>query len=407
MQLRDKHFFYRKKLSFKSKVLITVLFGIVLGNIYIYATTNIVKIIIGSNDSGFCQHHVTQCKNNYFYYDSECIYMCEGEKEAQKILDIQDVIGLAVDDEYMYILQENRLQKVTYNGFVCNERDDLGDIINIFVDQKYLYMGDGRTITILEKDSLGEVNRGSLIKRQCELQVSDGIMKVQYIGDLCIIKNYNNEMLINTSSSEVLLNKGCASVELFYNENFYSALYSDPLVIVRYEKNKISQFEMPESNEYFIPISSSSKIDGDKLILVGQNNNSNRNSISELKEIICKLLTGRKLYTGQHGAEANANRELMYHTFDCIYVYDLSSNKLLKHYKTRQGERIIYSDEEKIMTYYNHYVITYSSNDWKILDEKKVAYIKNGGIYHFELCGSKIFVFDEKYKLLDIVEVAS
>lgn len=406
MQLRNKYFLIRKeKLSFKSKTLIIVLFVIALGIIYIYNTTNIAKIIVESNDIGFCQHHATQCQNTYFYYDSERIYMREGKKEAQKILDIQDVIGLAADNEYIYILQKNRLLKVTYNGLVCSERDALKNITNIFIYQKYLYIGDGRTITILGKDSLVEVNRKGLIKRQCELQTFDGIIKVQYIGDLCIVKNYNSEILINPSSSEVLLNKKCEPVELFYNENVYSTLYDNPLVILRHEKNKISRFEMPESNEYFIPINSSSKVDGDKLILVGQYNQSNRNNISGFKEIIYKLLTGSKLLTGQHGGERNINSELLHHTFDCVYVYDLSSNKLLNHYKTNQGERIIYADEEKIMTYYNHYLITYSTGEWNILDKKEASYINNVGTCFFELCGCKIFIFDEKYKLLSTVDV--
>ena len=236
--------------------------------------------MVESNNMGFCQHHATQYQNTYFYYDSERIYMREGEKEAQKILDIQDVIGLAADNEYIYILQKNKLLKVTYNGLVCSERDALKDITDIFIYQKYLYIGNGRTITILEKDSLVEVNRESLIKRQCELQIFNGVIKLQYIGDLCIIKNFNSEILINPSSSEVLLNKKRAPIELFYNENVYSTLYNNPLVILRYEKSKISQFEMPESNEYFIPINNSSKIDGDKLILVGQYNQSNRENMS-------------------------------------------------------------------------------------------------------------------------------
>ena len=78
---------------------------------------------------------------------------------------------------------------------------------------------------------------------------------------------------------------------------------------------------------------------------------------------------------------------------------------LLDHYKTKQGERIIYADEEKIMTYYDHYVITYGTKEWKILDKKEASFIKNAGTYFFELCGRKIFIFDEKYKLVSTVDV--
>ena len=86
--------------------------------------------------------------------------------------------------------------------------------------------------------------------------------------------------------------------------------------------------------------------------------------------------------------------QLEYHYHDTYVKVNTADFKVQRH-KTRKFERIIYADDKKVVTYYNGKYITYSTDDWKVTDEKKADEIKNGGKYTFEACGEYIFVFDD------------
>ena len=82
------------------------------------------------------------------------------------------------------------------------------------------------------------------------------------------------------------------------------------------------------------------------------------------------------------------------HDYDAYIKVNTDDFKVQRH-KTRKFERIIYADDKKVVTYYNGKYITYSTDDWKVTDEKKADEIKNGGKYTFEACGEYVFVFDD------------
>lgn len=86
--------------------------------------------------------------------------------------------------------------------------------------------------------------------------------------------------------------------------------------------------------------------------------------------------------------------ELEYHYHDTYVKVNTADFKVQRH-KTKKFERIIYADDNKVMTYYNGKYLTYSADDWKVTDEKKADEIKNDGKYTFEACGEYVFVFDD------------
>ena len=83
------------------------------------------------------------------------------------------------------------------------------------------------------------------------------------------------------------------------------------------------------------------------------------------------------------------------HISDIIALIDANDMKIEKEYKTQKGERIIYADTEKVITYYRGKYITYSTKNWEQIDSHKAAEIKKNGSYTFETCGNYIFVFDD------------
>ncbi|WP_297960869.1 hypothetical protein [uncultured Ruminococcus sp.] len=83
------------------------------------------------------------------------------------------------------------------------------------------------------------------------------------------------------------------------------------------------------------------------------------------------------------------------HISDIIAVIDANDMRIEKEYKTKKGERILYADTEKAVTYYRGKYITYSTKNWKKIDSHKASEIKKDGSYTFETCGNYIFVFDD------------
>lgn len=86
--------------------------------------------------------------------------------------------------------------------------------------------------------------------------------------------------------------------------------------------------------------------------------------------------------------------DLNTHQYDVLTVYDIKDNEA-KNFKTGKGEKIIYADEDEIITYYKNSCITYSTADLKKIKEETMDKIKSGGSYVFTVCGEYIWLFDE------------
>ena len=86
--------------------------------------------------------------------------------------------------------------------------------------------------------------------------------------------------------------------------------------------------------------------------------------------------------------------DLNTHQYDVLTVYDIKDNEA-KNFKTRKGEKIIYADEDEIITYYKNSCITYSTDDLKKIKEETMDKIKSGRSYVFTVCGEYIWLFDE------------
>lgn len=95
------------------------------------------------------------------------------------------------------------------------------------------------------------------------------------------------------------------------------------------------------------------------------------------------------------------------HRWDCVNVIDSETFEFISSNKTKKYERIIYADENKAITFYSGNYLTYSLEDWEVIDKQKADEIKDGGSYTFETCGEYIFVFDDDTgELLNTISVA-
>ncbi len=86
---------------------------------------------------------------------------------------------------------------------------------------------------------------------------------------------------------------------------------------------------------------------------------------------------------------------LKYHNYDSYIVFDSESGEVKYQHNFSRFERVIYVDDKKAITYSKGTYLTYSLDDFKVIDSKVAAEIKSGGSYTFEICGDYIFVFDD------------
>ncbi len=86
---------------------------------------------------------------------------------------------------------------------------------------------------------------------------------------------------------------------------------------------------------------------------------------------------------------------LKYHNYDSYIVFDSESGEVKYQHNFSRFERVIYVDDKKAITYSKEKYITYSLDDFKVIDTKTATEIKSGGSYTFEICGNYIFVFDD------------
>lgn len=208
--------------------------------------------------------------------------------------------------------------------------------------------------------------------------------------------DYSQAIQVSKNENIMFAEQEC---NLQFGKSRYRFSNSTPCNLEKVTNGKSEEIINFPSGVYFK--SNNTKIINNKLIIIGQVNN----DFSKVyKYYLYKLFNGT-LIEGRKGEEYPVDRELIFHTCDIIYSYDMVSNQLINQYTTKQGERVIYADEDKVITYHKHKLITYSIKDWKIQGEQKATYIKNSGIYYFQVYQDNIFIYNEAYKLMDMIEV--
>jgi len=96
---------------------------------------------------------------------------------------------------------------------------------------------------------------------------------------------------------------------------------------------------------------------------------------------------------------------LRFHKYDNITIIDILTGEE-KIIETKSGEKVIYLDDKKAITYYKGEYIYYHIDNWEKYRSEKADEINCHSVYRFESCGDYIFVFDKNYsKLLNRIAI--
>ena len=191
-------------------------------------------------------------------------------------------------------------------------------------------------------------------------------------------------LLINSEHNEYLYNRASSRI-LNITESDYLYLRAhtkDGIVVVK-------QSLLEDTNEeLIIP-----EISGDEL--------SYKTYYNDLKNVIY-IAASRSVPTHH----VPLFEEMRRHDGDVLSVFDIVNEKYTYVYKTKKFERVLYSDTQKAITYYDHSYYTYSLEDWTVINTMPANEIHEGGSYVFDTCGEYIFIFDgDSGELLNKIKI--
>lgn len=125
------------------------------------------------------------------------------------------------------------------------------------------------------------------------------------------------------------------------------------------------------------------------------------------KEYIISVAQNTTLRSLRREPPTSTSCEMSKHKNDYLFIFKSKDCTEQFDRETKTFERILYVDNEKVLTYYNGKYLTYSLDEWKVIDKQPAKEIKNGGLYTFEICNEYIFVFDYvSGELLNTIDVS-
>ena len=321
-------------------------------------------------DNNYNHNNICSVDGDFYYTKGDSIYKLSGEK----IIEGLKSPLICSYDNCFYVYSDNLLMRFD-NNMNMSEKYELGaEILSFGIKDNYFCGIDNELEPyILDLDSSEAMQYPSLNN-----SFDNSYLKYYETDGLKIISSDHDDNIELKSS----------------------AIVSDDSIITRY-RNDYGEYIIQNNAAKLI---ASSALNTSEPTLVKLSYKTGEGSRSDIisgyyPEVISA--TDQKIvFTGiRIPSDPHKNIEDMCcvkeHISDIIAVIDANDMKIEKEHKTKKGERILYADTVKAITYYSGKYITYSTKNWKKIDSHKASEIKKNGSYTFETCGNYIFVFDD------------
>ncbi|MCR5601275.1 MAG: hypothetical protein K6G33_11110 [Ruminococcus sp.] len=333
-----------------------------------------------SIDNDYSKNHICFIGKDYYYTIGDSI-----SKNNNEILTKSFKSPLICScDNYLYVYSDNFLMK--FDNDLLSEQYDIGREIRAFGIKNNIFCGIDKDFSpcIIELDTMKEMTISpetiSFDKSYLNYSEFDNFKVIssehddsQYLKSCAIIYNGEiiarckgeyGEFIIHTKGEELIVS---------------SALNTSEPDIEKLDYSTRENLQSDIFGGYFPEIALEEK---SKITFIGVSASSNPNISIE---------------------DCLADK---YHQSDIVAVINSDDMKIEKRHETKKGERILYADSEKAVTYYHGKYITRSLKDWKKLNSQKASEIKKYGKYSFDACGDYVFVFDENTgKLLNKIPI--
>ena len=358
------------KVFFKHKILAVIMLILAVVLFYIFVW-NKPKIKADVNTVVFPTTSCQRVGDDYFYISGKSV-KCFSGGEEKTVYEGTEPYRICADEQHLFVCD---------SGIKCVELESgkINTIINAKdQDVWHIYADNGCLFYRIASEKLKCLDiKTDETKDAIELlnDKSEGFHKQRFSDDKWIIASISDGELgsfeICDDDMTLLFTTGAKYVEK-NNVIFGTGIKRDYFCISFYKNDgtEIKIIDLPRHDRQ-----------------TGENTIIGNNCIAVTTAVKQPFSFGR---TG----DANYYPQLENHDYDAYIKVNTDDFKLVRH-ETKKFERIIYANNNKVVTYYNGKYITYSADDWNVVSEKDADEIKDGGMYTFKACGEYVFVFDD------------
>lgn len=322
---------------------------------------------------------------NYYYLQADGIYL--NSDEDKKLISVFDCIQFLVKENNIYCLtvESNVCQMRIFDITSLQEIDTIyfseseGRVYLLGITDKTLiycyYDKDIKKINIVSYDILSKVKKNDLSKN-----FFDTSEILYYTDDDLFLASYNSGSIFSQQSINKIGFNYKVSSEIFGFVGSTKLLYTDNVNLSNIYIYDFLTDELVKSN-----ISDNSKISNCKIQL---------SYIDKSIDTFALIGNSASPFIFE-GGDFNFSNQLKYHNHDVLTIFDSGNGNIMQEKSFKTFERILYIDNEKVITYRNGKYLFYDLDNWDLIRKLSADEIKNGGFYTFEICGDYIFVFDD------------
>ncbi|HRR76168.1 MAG TPA: hypothetical protein P5191_05055 [Ruminococcus sp.] len=358
-------------------------------------------IINNCNENCITNSRICNNGNDYYYVDNKGrIHHLYNDNEI--INDGDDFKFITCNSHYIYAGTENKLYKLSFEGEIVNEisTDMIDRFYNVITgiqanEDCIICALGGDSYIFLDLNTLNSINLNAFMKNNKNIQsgnvniyTNSNISLVHLLGTIDLFKpNYSGGIIINNNT--ILLGSLGTDRIIGLSDKIglesCSALNGTTLIDFVNEK----EYQVDKTDIRHLSLSN------DKIVTFRSNYS---NGLGQALSF--------PYYEFSNLDEGFINEApLRFHKYDTITVLDPLSGEE-KNIETRSGEKVIYLDDKKAITYYKGEYLYYHIDTWEKYRSEKANEINHHSVYRFESCGDYIFVFDKNYsKLLNRIEI--
>ena len=353
-------------------------------------------IVNNCNGSYITNSKICNNENDYYYVDNKGrIHHLNNDNEIILNNDF-DFKYISCNSHFLYATTKNKVLKLSFEGEVVNEIDT--DLIDHFYNEIFGIQANEKCIICsLGSDSYIFLDLNTLNSKNINEFMEGG-------------KNAQSENVDIYSDSSINL------VHLLGDINMSKPNYSGGIIVGDKTvllgplgTNRIIGLADKACIKSCSTINSTTLID----LISGQEYSIDKTDIRHITLADDRIIAFTSSYSDGWGQALSfpyyeySNLDegfinelpLRLHKYDTItFINPLSGEE--KNIKTKSGEKVIYLDDKKAITFhkdeYHHYYI----DDWKEYKSERAKEINSHSVYRFETCGDYVFVFDKNYSEL-------
>lgn len=334
-------------------------------------------------------------RNHYYVNGDKGIYKIGEDKNSSLFFDEKDICYVACNSDYVYAIKGGEIIQLTHRGNIV-KRVEIGNISGIYAAEEAVLYTDDK-YNILDAENLAEMSIKDFLKYP----------KVSKIADYKIV----------SGDKYTIVSKAPVFEENFSDlSSFIGTVFVDDNKII----NLTSDTIIGHTDDYFLKYAGFNTNLVVKDIAEGvEFYDFHRTDIRHITAENDFLISFSSVYSDKSflkffyispnkykgGSDCAEEKTLFFHSYDEASIINCNNSEAVT-YKTMSGEKIIYINAKKMITYHKGEYITYSVDTWEKINSRSADEIKKGGKYTFEACGGYIFVFDDKTgEMIDTIEI--